>query len=176
MNAIRSNLKQNNSMKKTLLIVAGILAPLALQAEPTEGKEKGPRGERKGPSAEIIAKFDTDGDGKLNEEERKAAGDARKAEGEKRRAEMLEKFDTDKDGKLSPEERKAAMLSRFDADGDGELNEAEKAEMKKAMQERRAQGGPRGEGRGRPGKGEGKGEGKGPKGPKGPKKEEEAGE
>lgn len=150
-------------MKKTLLIAAAILAPLALQAEPgeSEGKEKGPKGDRKGPSAEIIAKFDTDGDGKLTGEERKAASQARKAE-------MLAKFDTDKDGKLSPEERKAATLARFDADGDGVLSETEKAAAKAAMKRRR---GPRGEG-----KGKGKDKPKGPKGDKGPKEAETTGE
>lgn len=154
-------------MKKTLLIVAGILAPLALQAEPTEGakKEKAPRAPREVP-AEVIAKFDTDGDGKLNEEERKAAGEARKAEFAKRRAEMIEKFDTDKDGKLSPEERKAAMLARFDKDGDGSLNDAEKEAMRKEIADRAPRGG---EGRGPRGKG---GEEAGPRGkggPRGPK-------
>jgi hypothetical protein len=46
----------------------------------------------------MIAKFDKDGDGKLNDEEREKA----KAE---RQAEMIKKFDTDGDGKLSEEER-----------------------------------------------------------------------
>ena len=48
----------------------------------------------------MIKKFDKDGDGKLNEEERKAAEEARKAE-------MLKRFDKDGDGKISDEERKA---------------------------------------------------------------------
>ncbi|MDQ8192229.1 EF-hand domain-containing protein [Roseibacillus persicicus] len=149
-------------MKKTLLIVAGILAPLALQAEPTEGakKERPARAPRELP-AEVIAKFDKDGDGKLDEEERKAAREARRAEMEKRRAEMLEKFDTDNDGKLSPEERKAALIARFDKDGDGVLSEEEKEAIKKEM--------PRGgEGR-RPGGKGGEGKGEGPRGKRGPK-------
>ena len=41
-----------------------------------------------------------DGDGKLSTEERKAAGEARKAE-------FLKKFDKDGDGKISAEEKKA---------------------------------------------------------------------
>ena len=43
--------------------------------------------------------FDKDGDGKLNEDERKAVGQAREAE-------MLKRFDKDGDGKLSEEERR----------------------------------------------------------------------
>jgi Ca2+-binding EF-hand superfamily protein len=54
-----------------------------------------------GKHKEMIAKFDKDGDGKLNEEERKAAHAAMEKE-------MLAKFDKDGDGKLSDEEKKAA--------------------------------------------------------------------
>jgi len=80
-----------------------------------KGKAEGKDGCKGGNiPAEIIKKFDKDGDGKLNDEEKaamKAAHDAKKAEFEKK---MLEKFDADKDGKL---------------------NDAEKAEMKKFMDE-----------------------------------------
>lgn len=69
---------------------------------------EGPKGYG-GPPPEIVAKFDLDGDGKLNQEERKAA---RKAMHEHHRQKMLEKFDTDGDGKLSEEERKAAREAR----------------------------------------------------------------
>ena len=139
-------------MKKTLLLAATILAPLALQAQDSK-EDKAPKRERKGPPAEVIAKFDTDGDGKLDETERKAAMEARKAEMKAHHEEMLAKYDTDKDGKLSKEERKVAMIAQFDADGDGVLNETEKAAAKAARPPR----GPRGEGKG-------KGEGKGPRG------------
>ena len=60
---------------------------------------KGPRGERPAmPKGENP--FDADKDGKMSDEERKAAREAMEQK-------MLEKFDTDKDGKLSDEERKA---------------------------------------------------------------------
>jgi hypothetical protein len=65
--------------------------------------EGGPREHRK-PPAELIAKFDKDGDGKLNDDEKAAM----KAAMEERRKEMLTKFDKDGDGKLNEEERKAA--------------------------------------------------------------------
>jgi len=50
---------------------------------------------------EWIEKFDKDGDGKLSTEERKTAGEARKAE-------FLKKWDKDGDGKLNTAEKKAA--------------------------------------------------------------------
>lgn len=140
-------------MKKTLIIAATLLAPFALQAQSGEGK--GPKGGgKKGGRpipAEILEKFDTDGDGTLNEEERKAARSARRELTQKRRAEMLAKYDVDKDGKLSPEEQKAAMLDRFDADKDGKLSDAERETAKKEMRRPRGarEGGPRGKGKGK---------------------------
>ena len=78
---------------------------------------------------EMIAKFDKDGDGKLNDAERAAA----------REAGMLKRFDKDGDGKLNAEEQKAAdaakkemdarhaeMTKKFDKDGDGKLSDEEK--------------------------------------------------
>lgn len=55
-----------------------------------------------------MAKFDTNKDGKIDEQEReaiKAAHEARKAEFEKK---LLEKFDTNKDGVLDEQEKAAA--------------------------------------------------------------------
>ena len=93
-----------------------------------------PIGER---FAEILQKFDTDGDGKLSDEEKEKIEEIQKAE-------MLEKFDQDGDGTLSVEERQAArqgmlernappmgerfaeMLAKFDADGDGKLSDEER--------------------------------------------------
>lgn len=123
----------------TLMIVAASMGLIAFaQAEETK-KE---RLERKLPP-KVIEKFDKDGDGKLNKEEREAARAEHKARMEERRKKALEKFDADKDGKLSEEERKvmkearrAKMLERFDKDGDGELSEDERKEMRKAMKGR----------------------------------------
>ncbi|MFZ2958939.1 MAG: hypothetical protein WA705_18790 [Candidatus Ozemobacteraceae bacterium] len=107
-------------------------------------------------NSEAIKKYDTDGDGKLNEAEKKVADAAREKE-------MLTKFDTDGDGVLSDTE-KAAMekdrpagkfmppggpmgknasgsadfeakriefLSKYDTDGDGSLSDIEKDAMEK---------------------------------------------
>ena len=89
---------------KPLIIIAaafGIVgSAYAEEAKPDREHRKLPR--------EIVEKFDTDGDGKLNEEERKAARAA----------------------------RKQMMLEKFDKDGDGTLNDDEKAAMREAMKDR----------------------------------------
>jgi hypothetical protein len=151
----------SNTMKTTTLIVIAAAIGLSGAAHAEEGK--GPRKAHKLPP-EVIAKFDKDGDGKLNEEEHAAAKAARGEMEAGRKKEMLEKFDADKDGKLNDDEKaamrggmKKKMLEKFDKDGDGELNEEEKAEMRKAMMHH--PGGPKrpkGKGDGpRPGKGGG---------------------
>ncbi len=137
-------------MKTSTLIVIGAAIGLSGAAHAEEDSKKRPP--HKLPP-EIIAKFDKDGDGKLNEEEREAAKAARGDMEANRRKEFLEKFDADGDGKLSDEEKKAMreamkkkMLEKFDKDGDGILSEAERAEMRKAMPGR--PGGPNGPGKG----------------------------
>ncbi|MGJ8634101.1 MAG: hypothetical protein ACSHX7_09285 [Luteolibacter sp.] len=128
-------------MKTKTLVVIGMTLGMFGAVHAQEGKKDGPK--RKLPP-EIIAKFDTDGDGKLDETERAAAKAAREEMMEAQKAKMLEKFDADGDGELSESEREAAkaareakMLEKFDADGDGELS---KEEREKA----RAEMGPRG--------------------------------
>ena len=101
-------------MKLNLLTAIAVLAGLAtVSGTPEKELKKKGRGKPVGrPNiAQLIEKFDTDGDGKLSDAEKEAAREARKAEFEARRAEILEKFDTDGDGKLSPEERKAAIAA-----------------------------------------------------------------
>lgn len=96
-------------------------------------------------SPELMKKFDLNGNGKLEEPERRAMMDDMR---KKRRQEMLERYDTDGDGELSAEERKAMheafrkrhrdrseawhdlAVRHFDADGDGELSDAEQAEAR----------------------------------------------
>ena len=86
-------------MKLKLFTAIAVLAGLAVASgTPEEGKGKKHRDH---PAIkQLIEKFDKDGDGKISAEERKAAGEARKAE-------FLKKFDKDGDGKIGPEERKA---------------------------------------------------------------------
>jgi hypothetical protein len=96
---------------------------------------------------EIMEKFDTKKDGKLDEEEREAFKKARMEKEAEFRKKMLEKFDKDGNGELSEaekEEMQKAMWKeramRFDKNGDGELSEEEKEEMKKAMREHERRG------------------------------------
>lgn len=173
---------------KTLLttMAAAIACSMTAYAEGDGNKPKRADRARKGPPKEIIEKFDKDGDGKLNDEERAAA----KAEMKKRRAaakaKMLERFDTDKDGKLSDEEKtamkaaiakerkeiRAAVLAKFDKDGDGKLDADEREGVREWVREtypnaiHMRPGGKRGpHARGPRGKGR-KGPGKGPRGKK----------
>ena len=143
-------------MKTKSLIVMAAAFGFAGAAYAEEGKPHPPH---RNLPAEILEKFDKDGDGKLNEEERQAAKANREEMMKARKAEMLKKFDTDGDGKLSEEEeaamkaeRKKMMLEKFDKDGDGELNDEEKAEMRKAMIDRPGGHGP-GKGHRKPGQG-----------------------
>ena len=109
---------------------------------------------------ELIRRFDKNGDGKLDEEEKAAAKEALRMEGggrgpggpdgEKRRTELLKRFDKNGDGKLDDEERaemekarqliqrnggmdrfRQEILKRFDKNGDGVLDESERAEARK---------------------------------------------
>ena len=122
-----------------------------------------------------FAKADTDKDGQLSADERRAAHPDRGGRhhrfggpgGGERHAKMLERFDADKDGKLSDSESQAAraafraqfgerrdgggemrarLLERFDADKDGKLSEAERQAARAARQAMRGGAGDRGHG------------------------------
>lgn len=128
----------------SLIIGAASLGLLGVAGAKPEGGREG----RKLPEA-IVAKFDKDGDGKLNKEEREAARAAREA----MMARVMEEFDVDKDGELSEGEREAmrgAILAKFDADGDGKLSKGEREAAREEFPM------PRGGGKGKKGK---KGEG-----------------
>jgi hypothetical protein len=136
---------KTNTMKTNTMIVIAAAFGLAGAAN---AEERGKDRPHRDIPPEIIEKFDKDGDGKLNEQEREAAKAAREEMMEARRKEMLAKFDKDGDGKLSDEEeeamreaRRKMMMEKFDKDGDGELSDDEKAAMRKAMGAR--PGGPR---------------------------------
>jgi len=129
-------------MKIKLFAVIALLTGLAV-ASGTPEKEEGRKDRDKPGIKQWIEKFDKNGDGKLDEAERKEALAARKAD-------FLKRFDKDGDGKIGPEEKKAAA---------------------EAMKRRR--GGPRPEGKGKGPKGKGpkgKKPGKGPKPGKKPAK------
>ncbi|MBO6513596.1 MAG: hypothetical protein JJ974_06505 [Phycisphaerales bacterium] len=126
-------------------------SPRDLQADRRDGR--GGRGEgRRGGfdrMEEMIAQFDADGDGMLNQEERDAMAQSF-------RDRMTERFDLDGDGMVSIEEQFAArrswltdldfdsrrgqrVLAEYDLDGDGVLSEEETAAMNARFDERDAE-------------------------------------
>ena len=140
-------------MTRNVVQLAALIAAIALFSSPDlwggpRGRHRAHRGGERGPSEEVLAEFDVDGDGELSVEEREAAKAARQAEREAaREARLLEKFDEDGDGALSDDELAAAEAAReehrarrhhrrprgrsclfqqFDTDGDGALNDAER--------------------------------------------------
>ena len=89
---------------------------------------------------EFMDRYDTDGDGELNEAEREVMREAMRERWRERMMErMTERFDADGDGELNEEERLEAeaemearriewqvrMTERFDTDGDGQVSPAE---------------------------------------------------
>lgn len=61
--------------------------------------------------ADVLEKYDTDGDGTLSDAEKAAMRAAIEAEREAKRAEIIAKYDTDGDGVLSEAERAAAKAA-----------------------------------------------------------------
>ncbi len=123
----------------------------------------GPRGP--GPRhAEMVKRFDRNGDGQIDSAERQAArSEMRQHWGPHRgqagfgkmrgqmRAQALQRFDHDHDGRLNDAEyaeakaareqhraqaqaRRQQMLARFDRDGDGRIGDTERDEMRAAWQ------------------------------------------
>ena len=159
-------------MNTTLTMIALALAgTLAVQAQEPAPEGKPERRPNRGTPPEVLKEFDKDGDGKLNDEEAKAAREAMQARREEARKQMLEKYDTDKDGKLSAEEHKKmaedrkALVEKYDANKNNPLDPEEVKAARDAGEPmwllragggRRGEGGPQGEGRpNRPRRGEG---------------------
>jgi len=147
----------------------GAAGPAAGGASPAatgDGGQAAPGARRRGPD---ISQWDKDGDGKLNDEERKAMWNGMRQEGEKAAWGYLKKWDADGDGNLSDEERKTMQedlrkqgeevrkrweeqlketTKKFDADGDGKLSDEERKKMyeeigrqvREALQQRAGRG------------------------------------
>ena len=113
-----------------------------------QAKGFGAKGERN-PPQRILDKFDKDGDGTLNENERSELKQAMSQRREANRAKMLKRFDSDKNGQLSPEEKKAAVpviteerkkikaavLEHFDKDDDGKISIDEREGIREWIQQ-----------------------------------------
>jgi len=127
---------------KNMLYVATLLVATVCMAQDKPATPKSHEGMRgHAMPKEVIAKFDKDGDGKLNEAEMKAAREGMR--GHAMPKEVIAKFDKDGDGKLNEAEMKAArearqaeMLKKYDKDGDGKLTDAEKKVMREDFMKR----------------------------------------
>jgi len=125
-------------MKTTSLIaLSAILGTCAFAQEgpARPDRPQRPPGQRT-PSPEMLKEYDTDKDGKLNDEERAEMMKKMRAQMEARQKAMLEKYDANKDGKLDEAETKAAregqqkeMLEKYDANKDGKLDDEERAKI-----------------------------------------------
>lgn len=101
------------------LLIAGIVALLALPSLAAAEDGRQPRGRMR---AAVIAKFDANGDGRLQPEERRLARRAIHAKRMERMGRFIERFDTNRDGNVGPGEMpsgQAHRLRRFDRNGDG---------------------------------------------------------
>lgn len=112
------------------------------------------------PSARILSRYDSDKDGKLSDEEKKAARESfasqrrNPAPAEGSRGDWAKQLDKDGDGTVSPEEQAAAreeiskrlgvdgeqaesmrrnVLDRFDTNKDGQVDESERAAIRDAF-------------------------------------------
>ena len=111
--------------------------------------------------AALVAKFDKNGDGRLDAAERETARSAKKTESQRPRRnqmfqmppEIVAKYDKDGDGQLNDEENAAAgegirarwaeAQKEFDANGDGNLDDAERDKMGEAIAAGKVEGLPR---------------------------------
>jgi len=109
----------------TKLKLAMLLAAPLVAGATTYAAAHGSDAERQA----VIQKFDTNGDGKLDDAERAQMTAAFAAKRAERHQAALAKYDTNKDGQLDASERKAMrddkLATRFqamDTDGDGKLS------------------------------------------------------
>jgi Ca2+-binding EF-hand superfamily protein len=105
--------------------------------------------------AEVLKKYDTNGDGKLDDQERAAMRADFKAKRAEKKAEMLAKYDTNKDGKLDAAERKVMIddrateeFQKIDTNKDGVISLDELKAFKESHPMRHARWGGRGHHRG----------------------------
>ena len=108
-------------MKRLFTVVIALAMAAIVTQRAAADVKVGDRPNRGDQKKKILEKFDTDGDGKLNEEERAKA----KAAIAKHRAVGVVK--------AKPRPNREAIVKKFDKDGDGKLNAEEGAAAKAAM-------------------------------------------
>lgn len=128
-----------------LFLAPGLRAVDSTTPAPSTAPSPRDRDERR---AENIKRFDRNGDGKLDQDERAEARSTmkqeRSAKAERRQNHLLKRYDKNGDGKLDDAERAAAFddassrprfIKRYDKDGDGKLSAEEKAAAKAALKD-----------------------------------------
>ncbi|WP_221031596.1 EF-hand domain-containing protein [Actomonas aquatica] len=168
----------NRKLVVTTLLAASAFGSSFLFAQTNTDAPNPPPGRGPGgtPPAWMIERFDTDGDGVLNAEERGVAHQAmmdKRQNGERPGREMMrnmrERFDADGDGRLSAEERATAdatmraeavnrprLMARIDTDKDGVISDAEWTAHRDALRDRMGKGKGKGMGQGGGGQGAGR--------------------
>ncbi len=113
------------------LLVLTVIPAMLISATSALGADAAPAPtSRTDRQARMVERFDTNGDGKLDEGERAAARQAAQDGGGLRGA-FMQGYDADKDGTLSEAEKAKAQadwkafVAKHDADGDGKLSRTE---------------------------------------------------
>ncbi len=112
-------------MRLLMALFAGSLLLLASGTALAEDSDH-PRRDR------MLERFDTDGDGTLNDDERSAAREVWREHKSDRREHRADRREHRAD-------RRERMLERFDSDGDGSLNDDERGAAREARHARRAE-------------------------------------
>jgi Ca2+-binding EF-hand superfamily protein len=149
----RSSAMKPSSVTPALLAAILFLVP-ALRAEDGAAPEAdgAPAGRAMNAErhAEMLKRFDKNGDGKLDETEKTAAKEYNRTQqteggkkaGERLRKKAVAKYDKNGDGKLDQAEKEAAraeivndpkVIKRHDKNGDGKLDEAEQAAARETI-------------------------------------------
>jgi len=110
-------------MRTHLLAVAVMMVSGFAVSSFAGDKQRNPEMHKK-----LLEKFDKDGDGKLNEEERAAAKAAFQNKHPEAREKVIAHFDKDGDGKLNEEERAAAKAAHEKREGKREQRKEKKGE------------------------------------------------
>ena len=125
----------------TMAVVAALLlgaTAVWAEDEPAPPKRENRHAEMK---AKILEKFDANGDGELDEEERAAAREA--MGGRRGKKGPGPKGDKDGEGVRDRDGKRGGpppgIIEQFDADGDGKLNEEERAAAKAAFEAKMAE-------------------------------------
>lgn len=109
-------------------IAVGLVLGLGLAAGGIAAADTAQQPQHQGRRAEMIQKFDTNKDGKLDDSEKAAMKAQFKAKRDAMKAQNLAKYDANKNGKLDDAERqtmqadrKAERFKKIDKNGDGKI-------------------------------------------------------